>query len=258
MPDDDIEIIKALGTRFIERRDVKARQDAEGNWYTVQDRDGSNRQPFTLQDFKDHLAGRTTYGHYLVNPENDYCKLFAFDIDVSKEGFCVTDDTEPEERLPCNPREVLADPNHPGSKYLRMQIRAYAAAIAMRINDLGIPAAIAVSGRKGLHVYGFCGSGPAAAARRMARTVMESGGFEPFRGENFWQRTGNDLLIKNATIEVFPKQDSLDGKDLGNLMGLPLGRHQATGKTKNFIQCVTPADAFIPIDPLAALAGRWE
>ncbi|MBF0531108.1 MAG: DNA primase, partial [Deltaproteobacteria bacterium] len=43
--------------------------------------------------------------------------------------------------------------------------------------------------------------------------------------------------LKAFGLEIFPKQDQLTGKGLGNLVKLPLGVHRATGKPSYFIEC---------------------
>jgi hypothetical protein len=60
---------------------------------------------------------------------------------------------------------------------------------------------------------------------------------------------------------VFPKQDSLAGKDLGNLMRLPLGRNLKNPKDPTFfIDMTTPMGVMSPIDPVYALTTEtpWK
>jgi hypothetical protein len=98
------------------------------------------------------------------------------------------------------------------------------------IEALGLPWAVAYSGSKGVHVYGFTGKLPAADVREAARIVLDGmGHWQPRKagGDNFFECLDKDPMFgfPEFSIEVFPKQDSLDGKDLGNLMRLPLGRN---------------------------------
>lgn len=255
----DVELVKALGTRFIERKDVKAVQGEENpfdhqvkGWQPI-------KQPFTMQDFEDHLAGNRTFGHYMLSTEGN-CKLFAFDIDLDKEGSYWTADTEPGETIECNPREAwLAGDSHPAHLCLTTQLRAMAEGLAVRTNRiLGIPVAIAYTGRKGLHVYGFTGSKPASVVRQLAVGILDDFGcFDAVKGDVFYKHRTE---YRNLTIEVFPKQDSIDGKQFGNLMALPLGIHKETGQRKFFLTTNAPNDKFVEMDPMKVLDGDlpWE
>lgn len=72
------------------------------------------------------------------------------------------------------------------------------------------------SGRKGYHVWVvLSGYVPAEQLRRLGRMVLALAGIE---------------------CEVFPKQD--EARDLGNLVKLPGGIHQVTGKANDFIGVV--------------------
>jgi hypothetical protein len=55
---------------------------------------------------------------------------------------------------------------------------------------------------------------------------------------------------------MFPKQDSLNGKDLGNLMKLPLGINRKTGNRSYFVRNDCPYDQLREVDPLVAMAGE--
>lgn len=251
--EEQVELIRALGTRFVERRDVKAVQGEGIPWQPV-------RQPFVLQDFVDHLDGRRTFGHYMVGA-NDDCKLFAYDIDLNAKGFY----PDPHDGKPveCNPRLVFNTPDHPGREWFIIQLRGLAEGLAIRINRLlNIPVAIATTGSKGLHVYGFTGPRPADICRQLGIEILDGFGcFEAFRGECFFRhREQNPLGYGNLSIEVFPKQGSIQGKDLGNLMKLPLGVHRETGQRSTFITTKVGMNVLAPMDPLAALTGTlpWE
>jgi len=125
------------------------------------------------------------------------------------------------------------------------------------VEELGLPCAASYSGGKGIHVYGFTGLMDARDARQGAQIVLDSiGSFEPLRGENFYHHTDTDIIegFGNLSIEVFPKQDSLDGKDLGNLMRLPLGRNlKAPQEPTFFLDMTAPLAVFQPMDPASAL-----
>lgn len=261
------EIATLLAQKFIARRDVKAIQHADGSWAPHTD-DGKRtgaRLKWTMGSLREHLSGAQTYGHYLLDTDS-YCKLFAFDIDIEKNSpesaqnkFVGTWlDTEGQVQF-FDAREAWADRRHPARPQLKISLMLAAKALQSAIEeDWGIPTAVAYSGGKGVHVYGFTGLAPAADVRETALSIMrDSGEWEPTRGDNFWRQTdqtfGNGL--RNLTIEVFPKQDSLDGKDLGNLMRMPLGRNLKNPKDPTFfIDMNQPSDVMMSLDPLVALA----
>jgi hypothetical protein len=125
--------------------------------------------------------------------------------------------------------------------------------------QFSIPVAIATSGHKGLHVYGFTGTITAEAARQLAIETLRcySSVLVPFRGENFYR---HQYDYHSIDIEVFPKQTSLDGKDLGNLMKLPLGVHRVTGRRAVFINSKGRLDSLNEMDAERALSGDapWD
>ena len=149
---------------------------------------------------------------------------------------------------------------------------------------LGIHTAVAYTGNKGIHVYGFTGTVKAGDARDAAELVMESGKyFKPSRGDNFyaderrevipmtvddgpeteylrrWQTEGplpgfSPDVFHNFHVEVFPKQRSLEGKDLGNLVRLPLGKNlHAPSDPTFFVDLTAALTEFKPVDPVWAL-----
>lgn len=263
------ELALLLGKRFIERRDVKAVQHPNGAWNPVVAHMGHGQgkpctdacipRKWTMADLRAHVAGEMTYGHYLVDTDNN-CKLFAFDIDLKPEGTYValTEDAIMDGGTACNPREVIQDPEHPGYSYYLHQLRCLAEGLAMKIVrtfDGDIPVAISYSGGKGLHVYGFTGTIPAADARGAAVEVLNAFNcFEPSKGENFFRHKFG--AYRDIEIEVFPKQDTLEGKKLGNLMALPLGVHRKTGAKKFFLDCRVGYTTLKGVDPVAALEGE--
>lgn len=228
------------------------------------------RSPFTMEDFGSHLDGSRTFGHYMVSPENDTCKLFALDIDLRENKAARYDahgalavpafegtyfDDAQQCYLTCNPREDWGKVGHPARPYLTRHLAIIANLLAQVTHEvLGLDVAVALSGNKGLHVYGFTGSAPAAAAKEAAIRVLKELDFTEERGDVFFAHIG----YPNLMVEVFPKQDSLDGKDLGNLMALPLGIHRKTGKRKQFVR--VSSDSITVIDPHEALGGYrpWE
>lgn len=125
-----------------------------------------------------------------------------------------------------------------------------------RMFDDQIGVAISDSGGKGLHVYCFTGLVPAETARGFAKIVLDELLLKPVRGDNFFRREGYPTL----EVEVFPKQGSLEGKELGNLMKLPLGVNRKTGRFSRFLTCKAGYDKLVPTDPFNVLNGDspWE
>lgn len=228
-------VVELLAKRFIARTDVKA----------VQQPDGSYRPDHTAwsrQDIRDHLSGERTYGHYLLNRENR-CKLVAFDIDLTKRS-------QWDDGSEFDPRAIWSLGKSPARDLLQRQLRALGEGLAYRMHRmLKVDVALAYSGSKGLHVYGFTGDISADAAREAALTVLDCGFF--VGSESNWRHL---FAYPHMTIEIFPKQEAIRGEDgLGNLMRLPLGVHQKTSKSGAFLKLSAPHPAFSPDDPEKAL-----
>lgn len=280
MSADPKDLVPLIARRFIKRRDVFAEQTPDGAYRPVLDGYQGPRIPIKGRHLLDHLNGTKTYGHYLLDTD-DTCKLFAFDIDLEKNepatdsnpGFQGTWVERPDIGTwtgdddawwaaqvvhPCNPREDWKDRRFPGRAWLKLQMRFLSAMLARGIKDeLDIPVAVAYTGAKGLHVYGFTGSMPATTVRDGAQVVLDAlGCFVPHRGQHFFKHANQDPILgyANFTIEVFPKQVSLDGKDLGNLMRLPLGRNQKNPKDPTFfVDMRAPMDSLVPHDDVVSL-----
>lgn len=280
-----------IAKKFIQRRDVKAMQTASGAYIPVTEYKDGPRIPWRMRDLQAHLAGEVSYGHYLLDAD-DKCKLFAFDIDIEK----MKKDTDgnptwwgsyptfpdmtnypgapggEDEYFRANtvvtgfdPYAAWRDRAHPGRKWLKYQMRMIADTLARIIyEELQLPVAVAYSGNKGLHVYGFTGTTSAAEVREAADTVLALAGcFEPLKGKNFFRHTNSDPIegFPNLSVEVFPKQISLEGKDLGNLMRLPLGKNIKSNDPTFFVDQRLPMTHLLPHpDPVALLEGGnpWE
>lgn len=278
-----VELANLLAKNFIARPDVKAIQYPDGSWsphlVNPKDRD-SERIPWRREDLEAHLDGSRTYGHYLLNHDNE-CKVFAFDIDLREnkgpetkvpfQGYWpewpwhttpddATDqpdeDAQPDLRA-FNPRVDWLNRAHPSRHWQKYQLRMVSSALMKAIyEELQIPCASAYSGGKGVHVYAFTGLISAADAREGARIVLDAvGGWQSSRGDNFFRSVDDDPLsgYPNLEIEVFPKQDALTGKDLGNLMRLPLGRNLKSTDPTFFIDMKAPMSVLSPVDPVWAL-----
>ena len=260
------ELVNLISRKFIARPDVKAMQT--GNGYMPDGRyvDGKCVEyfPWSRNALEDHLLKKKTYGHYMLSRDSQV-KLFALDIDLEKEGCWDVDFARPDavEGDPFryenfNPREAWLDRAHPSRPFVKYQFHELAHRIGKTIEkELDIPWAVAYSGGKGLHVYGFTELVDAAEARDGAHIVLDSLNFTPTRGDNFFKH--NDYL--NFSVELFPKQPSLEGKDLGNLMRLPLGRNLKAPKEPTFfVDMTAPMGELKPVDPVYALTteSQWR
>jgi len=272
------EVVNLIAQRFIQRSDVKAFQHADGSWHP-------ERTKITRANLEDHVAGKRTMGHYLLDKDSN-CKLFAFDIDLEKVGWLPTlpkpgtnqpgadpwnvSDEEMQKYfdsfaecgpdVPKGPREAWKDRSHIGRFWMKFQFHTIAHLIGAAIEkELEIPWAAAYSGAKGVHVYGFTGKMDAGSVREAGLIVLDSMDmFEPLRGQNFFRTKNQDPTdgYPNLSIETFPKQSSLDGKDLGNLMRLPLGRNLKSSDPTFFIDMTAPMAELKPVDPVYALTGN--
>lgn len=258
-----------LAKKFIARSDVKAIQYSDGSWSPHQEYNPESRKndgpriPWRREDLAAHLSCKSTYGHYLLSQASE-TKLFAFDIDLEQnkpadssspfQGYWVDDDGQVHE---FDPRASWLDRAHPSRKWTKYQLKMMASMLMKAISEeLEIPCAAAYSGGKGVHVYGFLGLAPAEDAREGAQIVLDSiGKFKATRGTNFFKWDDDDPVqgYPNLSIEVFPKQSSLDGKDLGNLMRLPLGRNLKSTDPTFFIDMRTPMSVMAPVDAEWAL-----
>lgn len=267
------EVAELLMRYFVQRRDVKAYQCMQvheidtskpakfqqkphppGGYHPI-------RSEFTVEDMKRHLGRKITYGHYLMDSAN-MCRVFAFDIDLDKEG---TWPLKPGEEgnndfVAFNPMAhwMSRKPDF-ARTWIKYQFRMMSQMLAKAIQDeLGLPALIAYSGSKGMHVYALAGPITGEQARAGIDIVLDSlGCFEPVRGRNFFKHVNRDPIhgYPNFTVEVFPKQERVDNKTkgLGNLMRLPLGRNQKTTDPTFFVDCRHPMAELKPLDPLVAL-----
>lgn len=264
------EMATLIAKKFIQRRDVKAQQSFNGDYHPVVD-SGNNRIPFQMSDLRNHLNRELTFGHYLIDQE-DKCKLFAFDIDLEQAGYWCQiptadqmDENTTEEQFQSmlmahafNPRESWRERNHPSRDWTKYQLRMLVEKLSKTIKqEFDLPVASAYSGSKGAHVYAFTGVVDAKEAREAAElTLSLAGDFELHRGKNFFRTVDQTPLrgFPNMSIEIFPKQSSLEGKDLGNLMRLPLGKNQKTNDPTFFIDQRAPMGHLVPHpDPIALL-----
>lgn len=265
-----------LARLLIHRTDVKAIQRGSA-YMPVENKDGE-RIPWTRKNIRDHIAGTRSFGHYIVGTD-DKAKFFAFDIDLEKPKPEVGEtyqwvgiepngdwtDMEPRE---CNPREAFLHPKCPDNlkRFLVSEIRTAADTLATTIRELipEIPILVSFSGNKGLHVYGLTGPVDAGELREVAREIIAATGmWSPSRGDNFFKSAieSNDprKSLHTVSIEIFPKQDGLSGKDLGNLMRLPLGIHAKSKQRSYFLGLSSPIDELHELPADVAIGGNpWE
>jgi hypothetical protein len=186
---------------FIARPDVKAVQVSQGYMPHADRRadEGSGYFPWTRQALNEHINGTRSYGHYMLSKDSQV-KLFAFDIDLQKEGWVPLDfDAAAGDHdfvhVP-DLRAAWQNRAHPGRPFIKYQLKSVAHMLAKTVTELlELPCAVAYSGNKGLHVYAFTGLIDAADARVGAQIVMdELVRFKPTKGDNFFvderQQTG--------------------------------------------------------------------
>ena len=125
---------------------------------------------------------------------------------------------------------------NPDTLALTSLLQQTAFGLAAKVTELlEIPVAVSYSGNKGLHVYGLVGEQPAADVRMAANLIIgASDHYVPARGNVFFRDARPEF--DPISIEVFPKQDALDGKDLGNLIRLPLGINRKSGNRGYFLK----------------------
>lgn len=288
----DEKLAALIAKKFIQRRDVKAEQSSNGDYHPVAIRDSQGNvvsyEPFGMTNLRDHMSGARTFGHYLID-SNDKCRLFAFDIDWEKNRdpsaaepngytgtWCqlpdlsgLTEDVSNEQynamvqRYSYDARAAWRDRGHPARAWQKMKLRGLSELLARTIaEEFEIPVAVAYTGAKGLHVYGFTGEISAGEAVEAANLVLAlAGGFTPLRGKNFYATEDQDPLTgyPGLSIEVFPKQASVKNGGFGNLMRVPLGRNKKNPNDPTFfVDQRAPLGTLAPHpDPVALLeSGR--
>lgn len=274
--DADRQLARLLAKMFIARPELKAAQGADGSYRPLRG------EPFTLACLLDHITGVQTFGHYTTN-EKDETKLFCFDVDLEKTGllpikqdgygrFFMFDNAEL--------RDVWGS-RKPGAarNFIKLQLKMLANQLMSAINkELEIPTAATYSGSKGVHVYGFTGKTSTELARGGADIVLDAlrhtqqGYWAVSRGTNFLKYMNSDSKLaedpssncSQFSLEVFPKQDTLEGKEkgLGNLLRLPTGVNLKSPKRDRgfFLDMRTALTEFAPRDAVEALTAKnpWQ
>ncbi len=182
---------------FKGRRGVHAVQTKMGKmWgYIPEHRD------MLAEDIRMHISGQKTLGIYVTDIQN-VSNLMVLDLDIRK-PYMKNYAQNPEERT-----------------RLTELLRANCKSLLALCNDSGLFPLVESSGNKGLHFW-FFSSEPIAC--------------------KYWRALGGWLINRLISVpeelswEVFPKQDKVSADGLGNLVKLPLGTHQKTGRQSLFI-----------------------
>ncbi len=153
------------------------------------------KRPINAADIEEHLKGNKTYGIYLMNPDNTVWTGVT-DIDLKKE-YRITGGLK-----------GLAGA-------VKQEIKFILSYIVDQAQKADLSPIAEFSGGKGYHLWFPVTKPVAASDMRCALSAL-----------------CNNIANKTEffQIEIFPKQDVLSGKGLGNLVKLPLGIHRLTGK----------------------------
>ena len=255
-----------IAKRFIQRRDVKAVQFKNGAYspdYKLEHPGHHAPMGFAREHLAAHLAGTSTYGHYVLDADSK-CRVITFDIDLVDDfsgTWCDMLKVYQEEEpvfIGVNPREVWQNRDMIDARnWLKYQFKMLATKFCSAFVEMGLPTAAAYSGSKGIHVYGFCDPMDAKEAfegAELALAMIDE--FEPYKGSHTFIHRNTDPWsgYRNMTVEVYPKQESLEGKTLGNLLRLPLGRNLKSEDPTFFLDLDCPMVEFKPHpDPVRLL-----
>lgn len=200
------ENIRLILQRFKGRTGVHAVQTKMGKgWGYIPE-----RRDLTRQDISAHLSGQKTLGIY-VTDINNTSSLMVFDLDIRK-AYLKQYAQCPEER-----------------RRINSFIRESSKRLLELCRGLGLTPLVECSGNKGMHFWFFAS--------------------EPILCR-YWRVLGNWIINKvnympeELSWEIFPKQDKVPIDGLGNLVKLPLGIHQKTGKQSLFVE----SETFEPLD----------
>lgn len=259
---------------FVARDDVYARQGLDGAYMPVY-------QPLNEATVERHLRAEESVGHYLATTEG-ITKVVALDVDLEPSGVWMQYPEPYEYPMDlagaeldqwmaqhvrvhaAHPRDDWRNRAHPGRAWYKEMLRTCGEYLARAMEtQLGIPTLISYSGSKGIHVYGLTSGVHVSDAKAGAELALHEAGryfggeFAPLRGKNFYQIDGGPPWAQSFAVETFPKQDSMEGKKLGNLMRLPLGKHLKNPSDPTFFVDRTLAYTHLAPhpDPAAALTG---
>lgn len=198
---------------FNGREGVYARQwvksSGEGGYSPI-------HEPLTPAVVRNHLLGNYTVGVYVLRLDAT-ATFFALDLDIDKQSL------------------QRAHGDHGYARELRETLRGEGTRLLHVLRGLGFQPLFENSGYKGRHFWIFLDQPETAESLQLLGRLLLA-----------WQ---NPLVPPGLHLEFFPKQASLKGKGLGNLIKLPLGIHRRTGYYSRFLD-----DDGSPVaDPLALL-----
>lgn len=159
-------------------------------------------EPLTPAVIRQHFTGQFTVGVYPVRLDGTVT-FFALDLDIDKSALL----------------RARGDPDFAQS--LRETLQAEGPRLLAALRELGFEPLFENSGYKGRHFWVFLAEpAPADAVHLMGRMLLAAQA---------------PHLPMGLHLEFFPKQASLKGKGLGNLIKLPLGIHRRTGRRSVFL-----------------------
>lgn len=221
---------------FVHRSDVYAEQQKNGAYFPV-------RSPITADDVQEHLDGWSSFGVYVVEPQQQRCedtgwpkgepntiKYVMFDLDTHDEAAkaalasCV---------------QSLVQSALPGE----MRVPEYTD--VLEYSQL----LMEWSGNKGIHVWLFFDEPINAGKVRRWLARDFSPAWEKAKAEGGFAREHGSM----DPLEIFPKQDDVPEGGFGNLVKLPLGKHAVSGKFSEFIGYEGWASAVDEVVPLPAV-----
>lgn len=237
------EAAKLLHSRLIARTDAFGLQKPDGSYKRV-------TEPMKMGHLIRHVLGEQSIGHYLIEPVSNTTKVFAFDIDADKEHEDIDPETGKKRHNPARDMALAFDPDI----WTRMLSLAHGLASWAR-TWYDVRAMVSFGGGKGLHVICAVRKRMSAeAAGLAAQTILSDGGFEVFRGDIFWKSEA----WPDLTVEVFPKQQSVEADGFGNLMRLPLGTNAKTGNMSYFIPAEVMSLGTIDDGLAVLMEGTWR
>lgn len=272
------ELTNLIVSRMIARKDAKAIQRFNGDGEVIYTpvrtgpKDAKVDVPWSREDFEAHLAGDKTFGHYLVNTDNE-CKIVCFDIDLRKEGYLpqvhdTANGVPPDNFVKVDDlRGAWHNRREVGRTFMKSQFRLAAHQLSRIVQEnLGseYDVCVAYSGNKGVHVYVLLPEArDAEMARQMGVMVMDASGCwvpNTESSEIFFRHDNQDPSegMPNLSIEVFPKQGNVNGGGYGNLVRLPLGKNLKHTDPTFFIDMTAPLVDLKPLDPIRALTPGYN
>lgn len=202
-----------MHTLFSGREGVYARQWARPGGETGY---APVHEPLTPAVIKQHFSGQFTVGVYPLRLDGTVT-FFAIDLDIDKSAL----------------QHARTDPDF--GTALRESLSREGPRLLAALGELGFTPLFENSGYKGRHYWVFLAEPAAAEAVHLLGRLFVA-----------WQAP---QLAAGMHLEFFPRQATLKGKGLGNLIKLPLGIHRRTGRRSLFLD-----DRSQPLaDQLAAL-----